>query len=323
MKRKLALLLLTVLFIFPAGAEERSGSDAQYTAKSRIAFYLFTAPGGGDTVDEVPENARVQVLELGEEWSLIGYYGKTGWGRTGWLWEVRSLDAAKYPVPNARPACGVVTALDTAALTGGDFSGLTVAPGTLLCATAAGEGEYTLPVWRGETEVTADLFAYSPFAPCQEAQPGDLIAGFTTYYNERTGGSMAESRAHNIILGCERLHGVILEPGAEFSFNAVCAPYSQFNGYLVAPNISSSGRGYGGGVCQVSTTLYNALLGTPLQITAWATHRYTGVQYVPQFFDAAVGAYSDLKFVNTLPYPVRIEAMPQNGAITVLLSRAE
>ena len=323
MKRKLLLLLLTALFVFPAGAEEQPGPEAHYTAKSRIAFYLFTAPGGGDTVDEVPENARVQVFDLGDEWSLTGYYGKIGWCRTGWLWEFRSLDATRYPVPGAHPACGMVTAQESFTVTGGGFSGLTVAPGTMLCATAAGEEGYTLPVWRGETEVPAAGFSYAPFIPWAEAQPGDLIAGFTTYYNERTGGSMAGSRAHNIILGCEKLRGVILEPGEEFSFNAVCAPYSQNNGYLLAPNISSSGQGFGGGVCQVSTTLYNALLGTPLQITAWATHRFSGIQYAPQFFDAAVGAYSDLRFENTLAYPVRVEAMAQGGAVTVLLYRAE
>lgn len=59
--------------------------------------------------------------------------------------------------------------------------------------------------------------------------------------------------------------------------------------------------GYGGGVCQVTTTLYNAALTLPLQIEEWALHSKQGAVYVPQFFDAAVGSYSDFTFVNLLP----------------------
>ena len=79
---------------------------------------------------------------------------------------------------DARPACGVLTVLAPVTVAGGGFSGLAVVPGTLLCPVAAGEGGYTLPVWRGETEAAAGGFAYAPFVPCREARPGDRIAGF-------------------------------------------------------------------------------------------------------------------------------------------------
>lgn len=78
---------------------------------------------------------------------------------------------------------------------------------------------------------------------------------------------------------------------------------------------------YGGGVCQVSTTLYNAVLSLPLKIEAWSIHRYTGVSYVPQFFDAAVGRYSDLRFTNTLPYSICVLASAENG-IRIIYVRA-
>lgn len=90
----------------------------------------------------------------------------------------------------------------------------------------------------------------------------------------------------------------------------------------MAPNISSDGEGYGGGVCQVSTTMYNALLSLPLRITKWAIHRDIGVPYIPVGFDSAVGSYTDLSFINTLPYPIRIEAVPQNGVLSVFIYRA-
>lgn len=91
----------------------------------------------------------------------------------------------------------------------------------------------------------------------------------------------------------------------------------------MAPNISSDGKGYGGGVCQLSTTLYNAALGLPFRIDEWRVHRERGVAYVPQYFDAAVGSYSDLAFTNLLPYAISLEVLTQNGALTVLIRRAD
>lgn len=61
----------------------------------------------------------------------------------------------------------------------------------------------------------------------------------------------------------------------------------------------------------------------PLQIEEWALHSKQGAVYVPQFFDAAVGSYSDFTFVNLLPYGVQIHASAQNGVLTVLFYRAE
>ena len=52
-------------------------------------------------------------------------------------------------------------------------------------------------------------------------------------------------------------------------------------------------------------------------------HRERGVKYIPQWFDSAVGPYSDLKFTNTLPYPIQLWANPQGGALTVLIYRAK
>lgn len=170
--------------------------------------------------------------------------------------------------------------------------------------------------------VTADLTAagvYHPFTDWREASSGDIIGGFTTFYGEQQGKGKAENREHNILLACERINDSLIEIDASFSFNELCAPYKKFGGYKIAPNVSQDGEGYGGGVCQVTTTLYNAVLTLPLQITDWAIHRYNGVSYVPQFFDAAVGTYSDFVFTNTLPYAIKIKAIPQNGMLTVLI----
>ena len=73
----------------------------------------------------------------------------------------------------------------------------------------------------------------------------------------------------------------------------------------------------------MSTTLYNALLGIPVRVTEWEVHSVKGVKYVPVAFDACVGLYSDLCFLNTLPYALRLEAEAQSGALTVQIYRQD
>ena len=121
----------------------------------------------------------------------------------------------------------------------------------------------------------------------------------------------------------ERLNGLVLQPGEQFSFNAVCGPYQRANGYVKAPNISRSGYGVGGGVCQVSTTIFEAVLGLELQLDQWEVHQTSGVKYAPLNFDAAVGDRKDLKFTNTLGYPIRLEVRTQRGALTAYFYRTE
>lgn len=188
---------------------------------------------------------------------------------------------------------------------------------------AQADGAYLLPVWRGEMQLTDEIGAYHPFADWETAEPGDIIGGFTTFYGNQQGRGKAAAREHNISEGVKRIDGVAVEREETFSFNALCAPYRHSNGYELAPNVSTDGFGYGGGVCQVTTTLYNAALTLPLQIEEWALHSKQGAVYVPQFFDAAVGSYSDFTFVNLLPYGVQIHASAQSGVLTVLFCRAE
>ena len=113
------------------------------------------------------------------------------------------------------------------------------------------------------------------------------------------------------------------ETGESFSFNALCGPYEKNNGYVRAPNISRSGYGVGGGVCQVSTTIFEAVLGLELQLDHWEVHQTSGVKYAPVNFDCAVGGGKDLRFTNNLGYAIRLEVRTQNGALTAYFFRSE
>ena len=185
----------------------------------------------------------------------------------------------------------------------------------------------TLPYDRitGRIYSTANL-DLEPVKLWPEAQEGDLIAAFSTYYDPAQDTQEQIGRLHNIMQGVERLNNVIIPADAKFYFNDYCAPYTASNGYQEGPIInyvSSDKLGYGGGICQVSTTLYNAILQIPIEVIKQQVHSSYGIEYAPLDFDAAVGKGNiDLRLRNVLPYDVRLVLQAENGVLTVLLYRA-
>ena len=317
LKRLMPLLFLLLLPPFSGLGEE----TPVYEAYARVEFHMRQEPGSNLWSGKVEAGAIVRVYEYGDSWCRIGCRNEQGWCQSGWLWGFRSLDALNFPVPGALVNQGAVQLAQDTWIQGGKFEGVMARAGAIVCISERTGVGYRLPVWRGEDLIPLESGNLVGFDIWEEAAPGQLLGGFTTFYGDQLGKGLSKERAYNIALGCKRIHGTILEAGERFSFNALCGPYQQENGYLLAPNISKDGKGYGGGVCQVSTTLYNALLGLPLQIEEWAVHRFSGIDYAPQFFDAAVGTYTDLAFINTMPSPIRISALDQAGIVTVLIHR--
>lgn len=129
-----------------------------------------------------------------------------------------------------------------------------------------------------------------------------LIASFCTYYGES-----AQNRKDNIALACRKIDGTILYPEEEFSFNDSVGKRTSENGFKSAYIIQDGQfvEGTGGGVCQVSSTLYNCALLSSLAITCVRAHSLP-VSYVAPSFDAMVSTASDLRFVNTLSSPITI-----------------
>lgn len=131
-----------------------------------------------------------------------------------------------------------------------------------------------------------------------------LISAFTTYFDGAN-----ENRRDNIALAAGALDGKTVESGQEFSFNSAVGVRAEYRGYKQAKIISGGKftEGVGGGVCQVSTTLYNAALLSGMKITRVSPHSLN-VSYVEPSFDAMVSYYSDLRFINPSDYPVYISA---------------
>lgn len=132
-----------------------------------------------------------------------------------------------------------------------------------------------------------------------------IIAGYYT----SIAGSPA-SRNHNINLSCSKLNGTIVNSGEVFSFNRSVGQRTAAGGYQTAGVIVGKRLvpGIGGGVCQTSSTLYNSVLESQLQVLERHAHNLR-VGYVPANRDATVSwGTADMKFKNTKPHPIKILA---------------
>ena len=145
------------------------------------------------------------------------------------------------------------------------------------------------------------------------ATPMQRLSAYTTYYNEEDIG-----RSKNISLACKRINGVILQAYGDFSFNQCVGKRTKEFGFEDA-KIIQDGQfilGVGGGVCQVSTTLYNAVLLAGLSVTESHPHSLF-VSYVPPSRDAMVSSVSDLRFFNPKSTPIKLTATAKDGVLTV------
>ena len=173
-----------------------------------------------------------------------------------------------------------------------------------------------------DVSLGVDKLRMYDFVDWSEAKPGDLLYAFTTFYSTSTSKEGNVGRVYNIALASERLTGIRVKAGESFSFNAVCGPYTKENGYMAAPILSGESKmGYGGGVCQVCSTIYNIVLRVPAVIEDMNWHSQGGVSYLPAGFDATVSDTKDMVFRNVLPYDVRIEFESLDGVMTAFLFR--
>ncbi len=156
-------------------------------------------------------------------------------------------------------------------------------------------------------------FAFSAPPRFARAEGEALLSSCTTYFSEESVG-----RAHNIRLAAERISGIVLPPRGSFSFNAAVGERTKENGFSEAPVIERGEYvlGTGGGVCQVSGTLFHAALEAGLRIAESHPHSLP-VSYLPPSLDAMVSQWSDLKLLNARTSPVTIEAFCGQGALTV------
>lgn len=140
----------------------------------------------------------------------------------------------------------------------------------------------------------------------------DTLGTFTTYCGSGGG------RVQNIESGTAHINGAVVMPGEEYSANAAMEPYTTENGFTEAGSYENGKvvQSMGGGICQVSTTLYNAVILAELEVTQRQPHSML-VDYVKPSMDAAIaGDYKDLKFKNNTETPIYIEGYISGGNLT-------
>ena len=171
----------------------------------------------------------------------------------------------------------------------------------------------------GEGQTIAVDFAYVPAALTWEAIDAtlfkDVLGSVSTNHTNDS------NRNTNLKLACQAINGKIIRPGEVFSYNETLGKRTEEKGYKAA-GAYSGGKNVqtiGGGICQVSSTLYYACLKADLQIVDRTAHSFT-VSYVPYGMDATVSwGTLDYKFKNNTDYPIRIEASVSGGQVHVKL----
>ncbi len=143
----------------------------------------------------------------------------------------------------------------------------------------------------------------------------DLLGSYSTSFSGST-----SAKAANIANGAKLINGALLYPGEEFSFDGYAWPYTTDNGYVTG-KAYEAGKvvdSVGGGICQVSSTLYNAVLRAELEVTMRYNHSMI-VGYVPISSDATLAESSgkDFRFVNDTDYPIYVEAYVSGSTLTV------
>lgn len=163
--------------------------------------------------------------------------------------------------------------------------------------------------WAGESvsipvvaEVTEPKYSYEALSTIQ-----DIIADYVT----PMGGDETQGRTKNVVRGAQLINGTVLLPGESFSAYEALSPFSQSNGYDIATAFSKGQYvdSVGGGVCSLTTTLYNAVMYAELQVDERYNHSMV-INYARPGFDATVNdnGSKDLVFTNNLDYPIYIEA---------------
>lgn len=146
------------------------------------------------------------------------------------------------------------------------------------------------------------------------------IGYYVTYFNSHN-----KTRSHNIRLSAEAINNHVVFPGEKFSFNEVVGRRTEAKGYLKAPVIvrGELSEGIGGGICQVSSTLFNAVDRAGMDIIERYSHSKS-VPYVPPGRDATVSWYGpDFSFKNSTNQPILIRSKAVGGTIFVMIYSSE
>jgi len=290
-------------------------------------------------IDSTSSDIMEDILYVGLQWMIVRRdNGKIGYVKREYMAKnkIVTIDPVNTPPFNVQKhtyiattakKCHVRKSMDKTATEEDDGNNWVILnPGTMISIWQFYDGWAMVNYMRSYGYIDPDeLTDLIPVAPTdEELYPDSPIAAYTSYY-KMTQSETNISRIHNIRKGCEYISGVY-QPGERFNANKIMGPYNRSKGYEPAP-VMIDGKtvpGYGGGTCQVSSTLYNVLIQLPrINIVYRRPHGGNGASYLPIHCDAAVGNDSlNLIFVNEYDFPIRVEGhTSDDGALLMLIYR--
>ena len=311
--------------------EHPNGFIANYKAHSDGTAVIYESMDKKSRVlDTIPTYKELQVEYVDGDWCYAQYKGTTGYIQNRQLFKWDRLN----PYAGIIPGLDIITMLAYTNKTTTIYSLetdkelFTVNPGSALSIIKKDEenDRYVLLYWREYAYVNAeDIVTTTPVHSYDTAQVGDLIGAMSTYYAVGVSTLQYQGRNWNIYTASSFISGTRLAPNEVFDSYDRIGPYRQSTGYKAAPIMASDALwGYGGGTCQVTTTLYITIAQLPILVTHRKVHAEVGIYYAKKGFDAATGGGDiNMTFTNTLPYPVQFEFFMSDGVLTCAVYRCE
>ncbi|MDD4104490.1 MAG: VanW family protein [Eubacteriales bacterium] len=331
--KRLLLIYLSLFMMIPVLGF--AGAQPLYTAQLRYSGKVYDTPGGTLFLRTLSKGVRVDIYEVLPAWLKIGREGTVlGYIQREKLddYTVESLVPAlapTYPGVQNTYLGWVAAEAPVRDRPGEDGETLiTLTAGARLAFLNVEDGWAKLIFKRQygyvDTRLLSELQMINASADAHDDQAP--IAAYTSFYKISTDEDNI-GRIKNLQVSCDKFELIRIMPGGNFNFNRDLGPYRRSNGYFPAIVLVDGGTalGYGGGTCQVSSTLYNVVLQLPgLKVDHRRPHGPGGISYLPHGADAAVGTESlNFKFTNNYPFPIRPEGTVQDGALTITIWRAD
>ena len=332
MKKLLCLLLIASFLPLSAAL---AADQPLYSATAKISAPIYAEMSKESAqVGRINPNYSVDVYQIYPEWLYVGLGKSKGYVPRHYLNAGKALDK------ESTPPWGVVFYQYVATVGSGgaavynapDARGdvlISIDPGAKVSVIDLSGGWARVAYYRQYGYI--DTNSLSELLPvCSEASLGTdyaPIATFTSFYVVGSEDESVHGKEINIGVNCLYMNNVIFNSGETIDYDSYFGPYLANKNYVKGPVLLDSGWGLGpgGGVCQVSSTLYNVLAQLPgINVLHHTSHGPSGIAYLPLDMDAAVGNPDraiDLIFRNEYPFSVRFEALAQNGTLFIALYR--
>lgn len=309
-------------------------SPALYTARVSSKYSLFSQRSiESSRVYINRSNYTVDVLYVGSAWVIARAPDQTiGYIKRDFLIDPTPVDPINTPRFGTQKSAYIAKTAGEChvrmSMSEDDECHVVLTEGTSLSIWKIQDGWAIVPYWRTYGYINLnELTDLIPVSPTDDPLSADSpIAAYTSYYNMAQNETNL-SRLVNIKVACDYLCRV-MQPGEKLDFNKQIGPYRPGRGYQKAWVLinGTSVPGYGGGTCQVSSTLFNAIIQLPgITVLHRRPHGPAGAKYLPHGVDAAVGNENlNLIFRNDYDFPIRVEGHSRSdGALLMVIWRAD